>query len=90
MLETLLTCYESAHIQPYLGPRSNHVQNGVLLTKELHALFDAGYVTIASGVSAASVCAAPPARSVSSADERATGTVASRVFSRGAAWSRSR
>lgn len=37
---------DGAHIQPYLGPRSNHMQNGVLLTKEFHALFDAGYVTI--------------------------------------------
>lgn len=37
---------DGAHIQPYLGPRSNHLQNGVLLTKEFHALFDAGYVGI--------------------------------------------
>ncbi len=37
---------DAAHIQPYLGPRSNHVQNGLLLTKEFHALFDAGYVTV--------------------------------------------
>jgi putative restriction endonuclease len=37
---------DAAHIQPYLGPRSNHVQNGLLLTKEFHALFDRGYVTI--------------------------------------------
>lgn len=37
---------DAAHIQPYLGPLSNHVQNGLLLTKEFHALFDAGYVTI--------------------------------------------
>ncbi len=37
---------DAAHIQPYLGPRSNHVQNGLLLTKEFHALFDQGYVTI--------------------------------------------
>jgi putative restriction endonuclease len=37
---------DAAHIQPYLGPSSNHVQNGVLLTKEFHALFDAGYVTV--------------------------------------------
>jgi putative restriction endonuclease len=37
---------DAAHIQPYLGPRSNHVQNGLLLTKEFHTLFDAGYVTI--------------------------------------------
>ena len=37
---------DAAHIQPYLGPASNHVQNGLLLTKEFHALFDAGYVTV--------------------------------------------
>lgn len=37
---------DAAHIQPYLGPRSNHVQNGLLLTKEFHALFDKGYVTV--------------------------------------------
>jgi putative restriction endonuclease len=37
---------DAAHIQPYLGPASNHVQNGMLLTKEFHALFDAGYVTV--------------------------------------------
>lgn len=37
---------DAAHIQPYLGPRSNHVQNGLLLTKEFHALFDEGYVAI--------------------------------------------
>jgi putative restriction endonuclease len=37
---------DAAHIQPYLGPRSNHPQNGLLLCKELHALFDEGYVTV--------------------------------------------
>jgi putative restriction endonuclease len=37
---------DAAHIQPYLGPRSNHVQNGLLLTKEFHTLFDCGYVTV--------------------------------------------
>lgn len=37
---------EAAHIQPYLGPRSNHPQNGLLLTSEFHALFDAGYATV--------------------------------------------
>jgi len=37
---------DAAHIQPYLGPRSNRLQNGVLLTKEFHALLDEGYVTI--------------------------------------------
>ena len=33
---------DAAHIQPYLGPRSNHVQNGLLLTNEFHTLFDLG------------------------------------------------
>ncbi len=37
---------DAAHIQPYLGPRSNHVQNGLVLTKEFHALFDQGYVAV--------------------------------------------
>lgn len=37
---------DAAHIQPYLGPRSNHLQNGLLLTKEFHALFDRGYVSV--------------------------------------------
>lgn len=37
---------EAAHIQPYLGPQSNHLQNGVLLAEEFHTLFDRGYVTI--------------------------------------------
>ena len=37
---------DAAHIQPYLGPASNHVQNGLVLTKEFHTLFDKGYVTV--------------------------------------------
>lgn len=37
---------DAAHIQPYRGPRSNHVQNGLLLTKEFHALFDRGYAAV--------------------------------------------
>jgi len=37
---------DAAHIQPYRGPASNHVQNGLLLTKEFHTLFDKGYVTV--------------------------------------------
>lgn len=37
---------DAAHIQPYLGPRSNHLQNGIVLTKEFHALFDRGLATI--------------------------------------------
>ncbi len=37
---------DAAHVQPYLGPRSNHVQNGLLLSKEFHALFDHGLLTV--------------------------------------------
>lgn len=37
---------DAAHIQPYLGPPSNHVRNGLVLTKEFHALFDRGYVAV--------------------------------------------
>ncbi len=37
---------DAAHVQPYLGPASNHVQNGLVMTKEFHALFDEGYVTV--------------------------------------------
>ena len=32
--------------QAVRSPASNHVQNGLLLTKEFHALFDAGYVSV--------------------------------------------
>jgi len=37
---------DAAHIQPSLGPASNHLQNGLLLTKEFHALLDLGLVGI--------------------------------------------
>lgn len=37
---------DAAHIQPYRGPPSNHIQNGLLLAKEFHTLFDAGYVSV--------------------------------------------
>jgi len=37
---------DAAHVQSYLGPRSNHIQNGLLLTKELHTLFDRRLVTV--------------------------------------------
>jgi hypothetical protein len=37
---------EAAHIFPYAGPASNHVQNGLLLRADLHTLFDADLVTV--------------------------------------------
>jgi putative restriction endonuclease len=44
--ERIQPVLDAAHIQAYRGPASNHVQNGLLLTKDLHALFDAGYLGI--------------------------------------------
>jgi predicted restriction endonuclease len=37
---------EAAHIRPYIGPDSNHVQNGLLLRSDIHALFDLGLLAI--------------------------------------------
>jgi putative restriction endonuclease len=37
---------EAAHIIAYLGPRTNSVQNGVLLRADLHTLFDRGLLSI--------------------------------------------
>ncbi len=37
---------EAAHIQPYAGTQSDHVQNGIALRTDLHRLFDAGLLTI--------------------------------------------
>jgi putative restriction endonuclease len=44
--EHTLPVLDAAHIQPYLGAASNHPQNGIVLTKEFHTLFDEGYVGI--------------------------------------------
>jgi len=41
-----LPVLDAAHIQRYLGPASNHVQNGLLLRTDLHRLYDFGYVTV--------------------------------------------
>lgn len=37
---------EGAHIEPYTGPTSDHPQNGLLLRRDLHALFDAGLLRV--------------------------------------------
>jgi len=37
---------EAAHIAPYLGPKTNHVQNGLLLRADIHTLFDLNLLTI--------------------------------------------
>ncbi len=37
---------EAAHISPYMGELTNHVQNGLLLRADLHSLFDLGLLSI--------------------------------------------
>jgi len=44
--ERSLPVLDAAHIQPYLGAASNHIQNGLSLRADIHRLFDVGYVTV--------------------------------------------
>ena len=37
---------EAAHIMPYLGLKTNHVTNGLLLRADIHTLFDLGLIMI--------------------------------------------
>lgn len=43
---TLKDALEAAHISPYKGDHSNHVQNGLLLRADIHTLFDLGLLTV--------------------------------------------
>lgn len=44
--ERTLPALEAAHIRPYSQGGSHDPKNGILLRRDIHALFDAGYVTI--------------------------------------------
>lgn len=44
--EHALPVLDAAHITPYRGLYSNHVQNGLVLRADLHRLYDDGYVTV--------------------------------------------
>jgi len=44
--ERVLPALEAAHIKPYAAGGRHVIQNGLLLRRDLHALFDNGYVTI--------------------------------------------
>ena len=44
--ETCKEALEAAHIQSYISPESNHVQNALLLRSDLHKLFDNGLIAI--------------------------------------------
>jgi hypothetical protein len=37
---------EACHIVPYLGPKTNHLSNGLILRADLHTLFDLDLITI--------------------------------------------
>ena len=44
--EKTLPALDAAHIRPYGEGGEHRIDNGLLLRKDLHALFDQGYVTI--------------------------------------------
>jgi len=46
--ERTLPALDAAHIIPYAEQGEHRIDNGLLLRKDLHALFDAGYLTIGS------------------------------------------
>lgn len=46
---TVLQVLEAAHIKPFKGEHTNHVQNGLLLRADIHTLFDMGLVGIDPG-----------------------------------------
>jgi putative restriction endonuclease len=44
--ERTLPALDAAHIKPFSVNGPNEVKNGILLRRDLHALFDKGYITI--------------------------------------------
>jgi len=44
--ERVLPALEAAHIKPYAEGGEHRVDNGLLLRRDLHALFDRGYLTV--------------------------------------------
>ena len=41
---------EAAHIRPYGDGGEHEARNGLLLRRDIHSLFDAGYVTVTHGL----------------------------------------
>ncbi len=48
--ERTLPALEAAHIRPYAEGGQHEASNGLLLRRDLHSLFDAGYVTVTPGL----------------------------------------
>ena len=44
--ERTLPALEAAHIRPYADGGAHEARNGLLLRRDIHSLFDAGYVTV--------------------------------------------
>jgi putative restriction endonuclease len=44
--ERTLPALEAAHIRPYNEGGEHTASNGILLRRDIHSLFDAGYVTV--------------------------------------------
>jgi putative restriction endonuclease len=44
--ERTLPALEAAHIRPYGDGGEHEARNGLLLRRDIHSLFDAGYVTV--------------------------------------------
>lgn len=44
--ERTLPALEAAHIRPYSQEQRHEVSNGLLLRRDIHSLFDSGYVTV--------------------------------------------
>ncbi len=44
--ERTLPALEAAHIRPYAEGGEHEASNGLLLRRDIHSLFDAGYVTV--------------------------------------------
>jgi hypothetical protein len=42
----VLIALEASHICPYRGEKDNHIENGILLRRDLHALYDADLIGI--------------------------------------------
>ena len=40
LLSSISETLEAAHIIPYKGSSTNHIQNGILLRADIHTLFD--------------------------------------------------
>ncbi len=47
--ERTLPALEAAHIKPYAQEQRHEISNGLLLRRDIHSLFDTGYVTVTPG-----------------------------------------